>query len=160
MTDNPLLADYSIRTAIGVNNDLIETGVFHLPEMRGPLFRAAVTQFLIHLRDLLIQSRRTGCEVASPPAFLPTDRIPTITDLIVRCRNVVCHIGSPLRMVERGVTGFIVIPGGQSIRIGGATLTCDYPDDFALYFGPVRLYLYRHAIYAFEEAKIMLAERT
>ena len=84
-----------------------------------------------------------------------------VTDLITAIRDACCHIDSFKRNFdENGNTGShnIIYGKGIALNIDGLVLGSDYEDEIAYIYGKNRIYVRRHIIRAFEEAKLKLNE--
>lgn len=146
-----------IRGAYGTCTRLFGTGVFSSQGIRSPLFEAAVVQLLIALNDLMRKAVSDGKRIDFADAVDLVDGVTDVTDLITKCRNAACHIGSSLQEYDTNRFRFLVFGPGvkNGMMINGKCLGNDFDDDFAVYYGPYRLYLKRHALRAAEAISVL-----
>jgi hypothetical protein len=121
------------------------------------LYPAYGTHLFIHLHDLVQRARVIGREITFTSDVDQTVGVTTVTDLISKLRNAVCHIRSPTRNVNEASFVFNRIFGyiPNAFNMNGVTLGCEYEDDVAIYYGPYRFYLRRHGQRVIEELKII-----
>lgn len=118
---------------------------------------ACVTTLLINLHDLLQRARALGRPLAFADHIDPADGIRDIGELVAVCRNAACHVwgrrGSDCRVLPfHRIAGYCP----RAFTVEGRAYGCSYHDDVALYYGPHRLYLKRHAARAVEELSALL----
>ena len=137
---------------------IFQSGVFSRSGVRSPLFQSAVVQTLICLNDLLQKAKDEGHRISFTDHITLEPGVSDVTDLINKCRNAACHIGSKHSNFEYGRFRFNVIVGrGTGVQIGDVFhAQCEFDDDIAVYYGTFRLYLARHALRAFEEVSAAL----
>ena len=137
-------------------SELLGCGVFHPSNDRNPLQQSAFIEVVICLRDLLYKSAKYGHRVAFADDVVKNSYVSDVTDAITAIRDACCHIDSFKRHIDENFNrgSFMVISGrGTLMKIGDLELKSDYEDDIAFYYGNNRLYLRRHIIRAFEEAR-------
>jgi hypothetical protein len=146
---------YAARTQF---ESLLATGILSSEGSRTPWFEPVITQLLILLSDLLRAADKIGHRCDLKEEILCIDdamstKIADVTDLIIRCRNACCHISSGNKLFETNKFQFCKIIGyaPKAFSINGKIIGCDYEDDIALMWGPMRLYLRRNLLRAFEE---------
>ena len=142
-------SEVAIQISRGSAQRILESGILSREGVKSALFESAVTHFLIVLNDLLQAADHDGRRVSFDVGVHKYD-IKDITDLISKCRNVSCHSTSKIRFTQDVCLHFNVVVGKipNAIRIGDEVLGCDYEDDVAIYWGNIRLYLYRHMLEA------------
>ncbi len=82
-----------------------------------------------------------------------------ITDAVTAVRDACCHIDSYKRLFEvgGGRGAYNVIYGKATLaKLGNLELRSDYVDDIAYFYGKNRLYINRHIVRAFKEAREIL----
>lgn len=156
-----LFRDGAIQGALRKCASIFDSGIFSPENFGHALFEPAVITLLINLNDLLQKAKDDDARVSFSDDVTVADKLSDVTDLVSKCRNAACHIGSPLHFIETNKFTFNVI-GGKSpnaMRIGDVYYGCDYEDDIAIYYGAFRLYLRRHALRAFNEIRAIYPDR-
>lgn len=116
-----------------------------------PLFEASVTLFLIRLHHLLMRANRSERRLCF------TDDIPIgfegdITDLLISARNAACHSETGQHTRRDGTRfQFNTIDGQGRIDVGEVVAENIYADDIAIFFGDLRIYVWRHLLRALLE---------
>lgn len=137
-------------------NQIIKSGVFAIENSRHPLLQSAFTQLMICLSDLLQKCKKYEVPVNFTDAVDITADVANVTDLVSSIRGAVCHITSKTHQAQEAGGKFtfnMVYGGGKFGEIGGFEVKSDFADDVCFFFGRRRIYLNRHIIRAFEEAK-------
>jgi hypothetical protein len=114
---------------------------------------------MICLRDLMHKTEKYVQRISFTDDVVTNDYVKDITDAITAVRDACCHIDSFKRLFdERRVRGaFLVIYGKATlVKLGDIEIKSEYDDDIAFYFGNNRLYLKRHIMRAFDEARTLL----
>ena len=114
---------------------------------------------MICLRDLLSKTEKYAKRISFSEDVMTNEYVHDITDAISAVRDACCHINSFKRLFDdKGNRGsFIVNYGkGNLFKINDLELKSDYVDDIAFFYGKNRLYLKRHIIRAFKEARALL----
>lgn len=140
-------------------HQLLDTGIFNQESAGNPLTQSAFIELMICLRDLLQKAEKYSKRVRFTDEILVNDYVSDATDAITAVRDAACHINSFKKLFDdNGNRGtFNVIYGkGNFIKIGDLELKSDYEDDFAIFYGPNRLYFKRTIVRTFEEAVIGL----
>ena len=151
-----------ISTSIRIINNLIKTKIFERENHSSPLFRAAVTQLLICLSDLLAKANDDDKRVAFTDDVELRKDIGDVTDLISRCRNISCHMSSPLHKLEDHIHfSFNVVSGKNpnAFKVDGNVCGCEFDDDTAIYFGKFRIYLKRNIFLAFNSVRLIYPDQ-
>jgi len=123
-----------------------------------PLRNSALIELVICLRDLLWKADHYGVRVAFTDDVMANAYVKDVTDAVTAVRDACCHIDSFKKLFDKsGNRGaFITVSktrGMAAVTLGGVSLRNDYEDDTAFFFGPNRLYLRRHIVRAFGEAR-------
>lgn len=147
-----------IESAILRIDALLACGIFHPKNSRSVLFRAAFIELLIALRDLMYKSEKFGLRIAFADEVKQTEKIKDVTHLIKHVRDALCHPDSENHYIEAGMKATFNVAFGQAclLKIGEFEQSSKYPDDICFFFGSQGIYLNRHVIRAFNEAKAHL----
>jgi hypothetical protein len=142
---------------------IIESGVLE-SDPKSPFLEDSFTRLMICLRDLLVKSSEYANKhvnfnddiIRSPVGA--RKRIRNISHLVEFMRDAVSHPHIDNHMLTDRVSHSFGRVQGRNfplIRVGGVSLDppFDYDDDIVFTFGYQRIYLKRHIIRAFEEAK-------
>ena len=132
-----------------------------------PFRKALLIQTLINLRDLMAKCVKFATRVDFKDDVIqsqPGDRrkVHDVTDLITFFRDALCHPEADHPMLTPNIRLVLGTVRGKKdftmFEIGGGSLDppCDYEDDIAFIFGLQRIYLKRHILRAFDEAKQLL----
>jgi len=139
-----------------------------------PLQESALIETLIRLDEILLAANEAGQRISfNDDLKLFPPKIKDITDTVHRCRHAVCHVlstsqiadskGLPKSQFSRVTPSDYYVEFNAAWNKGvlfdsaGLKLESDYDGDAAFFYGPHRLYLKRHIIRAFKEAKNALA---
>ena len=132
------------------------------------VFHATFTHMLIDLNHLLRKADKLGHRVAFrddvQPIRVLTKRgkertVEDVTELVGHMRNAVCHPESPLRIIYPVTIHFefnVVQGRAHLATFEDFEIKSDYYDDIAVFYGPFRLYIYRHAQRAYRMARSAL----
>lgn len=147
-----------IRMDVDRVQEILKSNIFALEYARHPLKQSAFTELMICLHDLLQKCKKSGVPVDFTEAVDVTSDT-NITDLVSGIRGVVCHITSKTHQLhdEDGKFTFNISYGACVLgSISGVEIKSDFDDDVCFFFGKRKIYLNRHIIRAFEEAKANL----
>lgn len=136
--------------------EIINSNIFSLQNSQlGILRKSAFIHLMILLRDLMYKSANyTGKRVSFTDDIKPQKNIIDVTDLIKYIRDAVVHVDSPNHKIDTNKISFNVYYGkGNFMRIGDVTYSSDYEDETSFFFGETKIYLNRHIIRAFNEAR-------
>jgi hypothetical protein len=139
--------------------ELLSCGIFEPANSTNILQSSAFIQLMICLRDLLGKTAKHVKRISWVDDVMANEYVADITDAVTAVRDACCHIDSFKRRFDvRGGRGsFNVIYGkGCLAKIGNVELRSDYEDDIAYFYGKNRLYMNRHIIRAFKEARALL----
>jgi hypothetical protein len=120
------------------------------------LFWAVVTRMIILTRDLVAKSE---AQAKKPITFkddvIVVGDVKDVASLITFFRDALCHIESNRHMARHDIYATLNMGPwkGSFATIGDFELINDYDDDIALFIGSQRLYVHRHLLRAFREAK-------
>ena len=141
--------------------ELLETGVF-ISGLTTPLQMAAFIEVIICLRDLLEKCSKYGRRISFTDDVIVIGEVKDVTDAIKWMRDACCHLHTRQRnfdIEEGSATNCLVVSHGDcsGMKMCGRILGSEYADDMAFCYGLNRIYLRRHVVRAFEEAKCVLA---
>src|SRR5688572_9780522 len=152
-----------IKDDIGRIARVLETDIFD--QLTHPLFKAALTEVVGCLNDLVFKAKHLGVEVNNTNDMTVTEEIPNVTELIRRVRNAISHLDSPENYLggksKRTRLKYNVITRGpvRGIRVGGFSFESAHSDDTCFNFGSFQIYLYRHIWQAFLQAQFNITYR-
>jgi hypothetical protein len=131
---------------------ILSTDIFEICNREHPLKRSAFIELMICLRDILYKVEKfAGHRVSFNDHIYPSRDIHDITDLIKFARDSVCHIDSVNHIYNgNGARISFNILYGKGELCGSRS---DFDDEVSFIFGEHRIYLKRHIIKAFTEAK-------
>ena len=144
-----------ISQSLRVVHGLLESGIFSQQNAGHIFFRSAFIDSLISLRALMYKSERYSKRIAFADDVIVAGKVKDVTDLIKYVRDAVCHPDSDNHKLEGGgVATFNVVFGkGCLLQIGDYRQESLYDDEIYFTFGGQGIYLHRHIIRAFKEAK-------
>jgi hypothetical protein len=137
-------------------DEILRVNIFTPKNHHHPLLLSGLTEILIRLRDLLWKSNRFAKPVSFEDDVTIRGKVTDVTSLVVFVRDAVCHIDSANHdhdQAQARVSFNVIFGKGCLFEFGQASIESPYEDDVAFFFGPQRLYLRRHIIRAFEEAR-------
>ncbi len=135
---------------------LLSCGIFHPSNSQDVLLRAAFIEVLIALRDLMYKAQKHASRISFDEDVKKTDKVHDVSDLIKYVRDALCHPDSENHYIEVGniKSTFNVAFGRVSfIKIGDFEQASKYEDDICFFFGSHGIYMERHIIRAYKEAK-------
>lgn len=148
-----------IEAAIRRIDELLACGVFR-PENSGHvLFRAAFVEVLIAVRDLMYKAEKYASRISFDDDVDKSGPVSDVSDLIKYVRDALCHPDSDNHYIEAGnikATFNVAFGKARLMQIGDFEQTSKYDDDTCFFFGSRGIYLNRHIVRAFEEAKSKL----
>ncbi|MFI8479673.1 hypothetical protein ACIGCM_03790 [Pseudomonas sp. NPDC078700] len=144
-----------VSQSLRVVHGLLSSGIFQPKHSSHVFFRSAFIDSLISLRALMYKSERYAKRISFVDDVLIAPKVNDVTDLIKFVRDAVCHPDSNNHKIEGGnIATFNVIFGkGCLLQIGDFRQESLYEDDIYFTFGGQGIYLRRHIIRAYEEAK-------
>lgn len=139
--------------------ELLGCGIFAPENSQNPLVRSALAELLILVRDLLAKTKL----YAEPVTFMDdvniTGKVNNVSEAIKFIRDAICHVDSDNHNHEEcdaRLSYNIAYGKCNLMKIGEVEIKSDYDDDVCFFFGSQKLYLNRHIIRAYNEAKIKL----
>lgn len=156
MPDMDFFTKSDIESAIHRINELLSCGIFQQQNSHNVLFRAAFIDLLIALRDLMYKSEKLSSRIAFVDDVKKTDKIKDVSDLIKYFRDALCHPDSENHYIEvENIKSTFNVAFGKAnlLKIGDFKQSSQYPNDICFFFGSQGIYLKRHIMRAFEEAK-------
>lgn len=142
-----------VMSAVDTCDGILGNAAIRIQGAPSTVREALVTLLLINLHDLLQKANAVGMRVSLSNDITDGD----VTDLVSRCRNCVCHLGSSHKLIGNGKYVFNTAWGATTLfNVDGIAQTADYPDDVAYFWGNHRLYLQRHLTVALNQIKTTL----
>lgn len=148
-----------IQSSIRRIDELLACGIFQPANQGHVLFRAAFIELLIALRDLMYKSAQFGHRIAFTDDVKQTEHVKDVTNLIKHVRDTLCHPDSENHFIQSGgvkATFNVVFGKGCLLKINDFEQSSAYPDDICFFFGSQGIYLNRHVVLAFNDAKAHL----
>jgi hypothetical protein len=162
MTLEPLMdlyTKYDIESSFHRGDELLGCEIFTAAQSQNPLLRSALTEMLILVRDLMAKTKIYATPVEFVDDINITQKVRNVSDAIKFVRDAICYVNSDNRNhVEcKARLSYNVIYGKAILaKIGDVEIKSDYEDDVCIIFGDQKLYLRRHIIRAYEEARSKL----
>jgi hypothetical protein len=135
---------------------VLDFGIFTSENSKHPLCPSALTELLIRLRDLLAKSENFAERVSFQDDVTIKGKVNDITSLVTFVRDALCHVDSGKHdhdEIQARISFNVIFGKGRLARLGSVSIESQYDDDVAFFFGPQRLYLRRHIIRAFDDAR-------
>jgi len=148
-----------IESSIQRVDALLTCGIFHPQNSQNVLFRAAFIEMLIALRDLMYKAQKYASRISFDEDVRKTDKVNDVSDLIKYVRDALCHPDSENHYIEAGnikATFNVAFGRVNLMKIGDFEQVSKYEDDICFFFGSHGIYMRRHIVRAFEEAKAKL----
>lgn len=148
-----------VESAIGNIDKLLGSGTFNPANAGNLLFRAAFVELLINLRDLMYKTEKYAGRIAFTDDVTVTDNVNDVTALIKYVRDALCHPDSDNHYLEKGnikATFNVCFGKATLLKMGDFEQSNPYQDDTCFFFGSQRIFLRRHILRAYEEAKSKL----
>jgi len=124
--------------------DLLNSGILKSENWRKPIFRSTFLDVIVTLRNLMGQLNKIGFRIDFDDDVIQSENVKDVTELVKFIRDAICHPDSFNNIYKHGNSGKIVFFFNISNEKDG---------DLCFYFGPQKIYLKRHIVRAFEEAK-------
>lgn len=131
-------------------------GIFHPDNSGNILFRAAFIEMLIALRDLMYKSQKFASRISFTDDVPQSEKVKDVSDLIKYVRDALCHPDSDNHYIEKGnikATFNVAFGKANLMKIGDFEQKTLYEDDICFFFGSVGIYLKRHILRAYKDAK-------
>ncbi|WP_318465796.1 hypothetical protein [Photobacterium leiognathi] len=145
-----------IESALNRIDKLLSCGIFEPHNSSNPLMRAAFIEALISLRDLMYKTEKFSSRIDFTDDVPVCEKITDVSDLIKYVRDALCHPDSDNHYIEKGniKASFNVAFGKCNLmKIGDFEQSSLYEDDVCFFFGSKSIYLNRHILRAYAEAK-------
>jgi len=159
MPDLDFFATSDIEGSIRRIDELLACGIFQPAHSRNVLFRAAFIELLIAMRDLMYKAEKYASRISFDDDVHETAQVTDVSDLIQFVRDALWHPDSDNHYIEAGniKSTFNVAFGKVNVmKIGDFEQASKYQDDICFFFGSHGIYMRRHIVRAFEEAKAKL----
>lgn len=140
---------------------LLSCGIFHVSNSTNILLKAAFIEMLILLRDLMYKSEKFASRIdfADDIEIDNEKKIRDVSDLIKYVRDALCHPDSNNHYIEKNnIKSTFNVAFGKCIliKMGDFEQKSKYEDEICFFFGSKSIYLKRHIIRAYDEAKLKL----
>lgn len=150
-----------IQSAIHRIDGILACGIFAPANANNALLRAAFIEILIDLRDLMHKTEHFATRIAFDEDVNKTKTVTDVSDLIKHVRDALCHPDSENHYIEvrhgKIKSTFNVAWGKvHLISTWDFEQSSKYEDDICFFFGSHGIYLKRHIVRAFDEAKAQL----
>ncbi|MEN7527034.1 hypothetical protein [Cupriavidus sp. DL-D2] len=145
-----------IKQSIQRIDELLGSGIFDRKHIGNVLYRSAFIDLLICLRDLMFKCRKFSEPIRFTDDVVVTDEIKHVSDLVKYVRDAVCHPDSDAHYLEPGnirASLNVLYGKGTLIQTGDFNSVSEHDDDVCFFIGRQRIYLQRHIVRAFNEAK-------
>jgi hypothetical protein len=145
-----------IDSAIKRIDELLSCGIFNSGNSGNVLFRAAFIEMLIALRDLMYKSEKFSSRISFEDDVPKSEKVKDVSDLIKYVRDALCHPDSNNHYIEVGnikATFNVAFGKCNLMKIGEFEQKSLYQDDICFFFGSMGIYLNRHIVRAYQEAK-------
>ena len=137
--------------------ELLNCGIFDLPNATHPLLRSAFIEVLICLRDLMYKTEKHVRRIDFTDDVTISGRVTDVSSLIKYVRDALCHLDSDNLKLEAGNrASFMVQFGKGEMQINNLVMSNPYEDDICFFFGSQKIFLKRHIHRALEEARTAL----
>jgi hypothetical protein len=114
----------------------------------------------MNLRDLMYKAEKYDTRISFTDDVKVTENVTDVTGLIKYVRDALCHPDSDNHYIEKGnikATFNVCFGKGTLLKMGDFEQSNPYQDDISFFFGSQRIFLRRHVLRAYEEAKNKLA---
>lgn len=152
-------SESEIESSIRRIDQLLSCGIFDPNNSGNILMRAAFIDLLISLRDLMFKCEKFSSRIDFTDDVPVEGKIKDVSDLIKYVRDALCHPDSDNHFIEKGnVRASFNIAFGKVVlmKMNDFEQSSLYADDICFFFGAKGIYMKRHIIRAFEEAKAKL----
>ena len=147
--------------AIARIQTILDSEILEAPRRADPLVESAFVDLLICLRDLLFKAQKfAGYRASFTDDVWLNSQVKDVHDAVVELRDSACHVNS----FKHKITGASTCRGVFNRAYGntplmvvdGVSLGSAFDDESAFFYGANGLYLKRHIVRAFEEARSAL----
>lgn len=147
-----------VSESLKVVHELLSSGIFARANGGHIFVRSAFIDALISLRALMYKSERYAKRISFTDDVLVAGKVKDVTDLIKFVRDAVCHPDSENHKIEDDAIAKFNVTYGKAclIQMGDFRQESLYEDEVYFTFGRQGIYLNRHIVRAFQEAKVNL----
>lgn len=158
-----------INSTIDEIEKLLNSGIFTPDGSRTPFFKGSFIHVMILLRELMYDSEKyANKRIDFKDDVIPLkmtkkkESVNDVTDLIKYVRDSMCRTDIPHHYHDNGMKNSFNVSFGKGVLIslGEDSIQSDYEDDICFFFGNEKIYLKRHIIRAFVEARAALLPLT
>jgi hypothetical protein len=145
-----------IESSIYRLDEILSCGILSKENAGHILLRSAFIESLIALRDLMHKTEKYAERISFNDDVQTTTKINDVTDLIKYVRDALCHPDSDNHYVEKGnikASYNVMFGAGCLLSLPNFEQSSPYADDVCFFFGTQRIFLLRHVLRAYEEAK-------
>ena len=145
-----------IESSVRRIDELLSCGIFASANSGNVLFRAAFIELLIALRDLMYKAEKYASRISFADDMLVTEKVHDVSALIKYVRDALCHPDSDNHYLEKGnikATFNVCFGKAVLLKMPEFEQSSPYTDDICFFFGSQRIFLKRHILRAYEEAK-------
>ncbi len=139
---------------------ILATGILSPDGSRQPLFRSAFVELMIALRDLMYKTEKYATRISFTDDVSLTPQVTDVTALIKYVRDALCHPDIDNHYIENGnikATFNVCFGKGTLLKAGDKFEQSNpYADDTCFFFGSQRIFLQRHILRVYAEAKTKL----
>lgn len=135
---------------------ILATNIFTPDNAGSPFFRAAFVEVLIALRDLMYKTEKYVSRISFTDDVTVTQDVTDVSALIKFVRDALCHRDSDNHFIEKGnikATFNVCFGKGTLLKTPQFEQSSPYNDDTCFFFGSQRVFLRRHILRAYNEAK-------
>lgn len=140
--------------------EIVNTKIFNVENSGNPLLQSAIVEMLVNLKDLMEKAKMFGSRINFTDDINVMPHVRDVTDTITYMRDCGCHLHIPQHFLDEtkqvGLSFLLFYGSGFGPEINGVRIGSDYDDEFMLAMGTQKLYLGRHVLRAYEEAKAQL----
>jgi hypothetical protein len=151
-----------IRQDIDRIERILGSGIFEPQRVRHPLVKSAFIELMICINDLMRKVEKYGSRISFTEDVVVTPNIADVTDLIRFIRDALCHthIYNHFIVPDRIKASFFALYGKVTHvpfePDHDIVFVSEYSDDVCFFFGLHKIYLQRHIVRAFIEARKQL----
>lgn len=159
---NYWLEDAALCRSIYEIESILQTGILSAAGSGHPLFKPALVNVLICLNDLLQRAKQADKRVSFDDDVSYVFGEPKdVTTLINNFRNAVCHMPTRSTVVEGNWAAWNIAVGPVVGIVEFANRTigaCPYPGEVVVNMGSLDIFLERHVLRAYSEARQALGK--
>lgn len=140
-------------------NEIFNSNIFASENKRHVLRQSALLETLVLMRDLMFKAEKHAQRINFTEDIVANKKVKDVSDTVKATRDALCHLNSPNSDLTPTGSRITAAVGYGKVNVGnfnGVIVESDYEDDVCFFFGIHKLYLRRHIIRAYEEAKSLL----